>query len=207
MANKPSVKPGEDASSPLQTDLKATCSAKAKRILDVLLLRCGMSRKKFSAFCDQANWVWFWINQVCLFIGRQKVGWGRHDSLVRLHHKTFAAFWNRTRYAFVQITFNDREFPLAVWATRSDFGNIHERLQSRSLDDAEFVNRRLLELLARLENGGRKRSLVRRVRVVLRLQTKGIVLVKASASWLAVQKVTGVELNARLGRVNFHFAA
>ena len=70
--------------------------------------------------------------------------------------------------------------------------------------NTEFVNRCLAVSLPRLQHSGGKRRLVRRVGMVLCLETKGTVLAEPTATGLAVEKVPRVELEPWLSRSDFH---
>ena len=63
--------------------------------------------------------------------------------------------------------------------------------------DAEFVDRRTLISLPRLEERAWKRRLIGAVRIMLRFQTESFVLLEAAVAFRAIQKVAAVELNRR----------
>lgn len=68
------------------------------------------------------------------------------------------------------------------------------------------MDRCLFEGLARFQNRIGERRLIGGIRIVLRLETEGIVLVVAAARFRAVQEVPRVELDSRLSGQDFHHA-
>lgn len=67
-----------------------------------------------------------------------------------------------------------------------------------------------MELLSGLQNGIRKVRMIRRIRIVLRLQAESVtplVDVAALSSDASIQEVTRVELHSRLCRRHFEYAA